>query len=93
MRTGKLYAVDQVILVQNLFNGSEAKDVGVEDMNSFIIQRIQRDRDATLTPNEQKQSLKATELGNFRKLNFTPTGEREDPRRSKAMNTELGSTG
>lgn len=32
---GRHCTVDQMILKQNLFNGSEAKDVGVRDMNSL----------------------------------------------------------
>lgn len=45
-----------MILGQNLFEGSEAKDVCVEDMNSFRNQRIQGDRDFTHTPKKQKAS-------------------------------------
>lgn len=44
--TWRHYRVDQMILGQNLFKGSEAKDVRIEDKNSFRSQRIQGDRQA-----------------------------------------------
>lgn len=68
-----------MILGQNLFKGSEAKDACDEDMNSYRNQRIQGARDVTHTPKKQtlKSFLKATELGNFYTLNFTLVRERK----------------
>lgn len=45
--------VDQMILGQNLFKGSEAKDVCDEEMNSYRNQRIQGARDVIHTPKKQ----------------------------------------
>lgn len=67
-----------MILGQNLFKGSEAKDVCDETMNFYRNQRIQGARDVTQTPKKQTNiDLKATELGNFYKLNFTLIRERK----------------
>lgn len=76
--TWRHYRVDQMILGQNLFKGSEAKDVEIEDKNSFRSQRIQGDRQAWRCHlcQRNKKILKACGLVNFCKLNFTSVRER-----------------
>lgn len=71
--------VNQRILGQNLFKGSEKKDVCDEDMNSYRNQRTPGPKEVIHTLKKQilKIFLKATELGNFYKLNFTSIRERK----------------